>query len=151
MQMTSISASAIPFLENNDANRALMGSNMQRQAVPLIKPEAPLVATGIEADIARFSATNIRVLEDGKVIFVDAKKIVVSSENSTKTYFLRAFEKSNQETLILQKPTVKVGDFVKKGQLICDGRQPKMVNSLLVKMCLSLLVPDMATITKMPS
>lgn len=121
MQMTSISASAIPFLENNDANRALMGSNMQRQAVPLIKPEAPLVATGIEADIARFSATNIRALEDGKVIFVDAKKIVVNSENSTKTYFLRAFEKSNQETLILQKPTVKVGDFVKKGQLICDG------------------------------
>ncbi|WP_341492544.1 DNA-directed RNA polymerase subunit beta [Mesomycoplasma ovipneumoniae] len=121
MQMTSISASAIPFLENNDANRALMGSNMQRQAVPLIKPEAPLVATGIEADIARFSATNIRAVEDGKVIFVDAKKIVVSSENSTKTYFLRAFEKSNQETLILQKPTVKVGDFVKKGQLICDG------------------------------
>lgn len=121
MQMTSISASAIPFLENNDANRALMGSNMQRQAVPLIKPEAPLVATGIEADIARFSATNIRAVEDGKVIFVDAKKIVVNSENSTKTYFLRAFEKSNQETLILQKPTVKVGDFVKKGQLICDG------------------------------
>ncbi|MBG0730957.1 DNA-directed RNA polymerase subunit beta [Mycoplasma sp. 'Moose RK'] len=121
MQMTSISASAIPFLENNDANRALMGSNMQRQAVPLIKSEAPLVATGIEADVARYSATNLRARTDGKVISVDAKKIVIDDGEGKNTYFLRSFEKSNQETLILQKPTVKVGDFVKKGQLICDG------------------------------
>lgn len=121
MQMTSISASAIPFLENNDANRALMGSNMQRQAVPLIKSEAPLVATGIESDIARFSATNLRATVSGKVVFVDSKKVIINDGESQKIHYLRAFEKSNQETLILQKPTVKVGDVVKKGQLICDG------------------------------
>lgn len=121
MQMTSISASAIPFLENNDANRALMGSNMQRQAVPLVKAEAPLVATGVESDIARYSATNLRATADGKVISVDAKKIIVDEQDRKKTYYLRAFEKSNQETLILQKPKVKVGDTVKKGQLLCDG------------------------------
>ncbi|MXR12515.1 DNA-directed RNA polymerase subunit beta [Mycoplasma flocculare] len=121
MQMTSISASAIPFLENNDANRALMGSNMQRQAVPLIKAEAPLVATGIESDIARFSATNLRASMDGEVSFVDAKKIIITDGEIEKVHYLRAFEKSNQETLILQKPTVKLGDKIKKGQLICDG------------------------------
>ncbi|MXR57545.1 DNA-directed RNA polymerase subunit beta [Mycoplasma hyopneumoniae] len=121
MQMTSISASAIPFLENNDANRALMGSNMQRQAVPLIKSEAPLVATGIEEAVARFSATNLRASISGKVTYVDAKKIIIDDGEKPEIHYLRYFEKSNQETLILQKPTVKVGDKVKKGQLICDG------------------------------
>ncbi|AHH45045.1 DNA-directed RNA polymerase subunit beta [Mesomycoplasma bovoculi] len=122
MQMTSISASAIPFLENNDANRALMGSNMQRQAVPLIKAESPFVATGIESDVALYSSTNIRSETDGVVTFVDSKKIIVTDEEDNEhTYYLRHFEKSNQETLILQKPIVSLGQQVKKGQLICDG------------------------------
>ncbi|WP_434336893.1 DNA-directed RNA polymerase subunit beta [Mesomycoplasma conjunctivae] len=122
MQMTSISASAIPFLENNDANRALMGSNMQRQAVPLLKSEAPLVATGIESDVALYSSTNIRSEVDGVVSFVDAKKIVITDyEDKQHTYFLRYFEKSNQETLIIQHPIVKVGQTINKGDLICDG------------------------------
>ncbi|WP_215738818.1 DNA-directed RNA polymerase subunit beta [Mesomycoplasma hyorhinis] len=121
-QMTSLSASAVPFLENNDANRALMGSNMQRQAVPLITTEAPYVATGIEADVAKFSSTNIRASEDGEVVFVDSKSIQIKNEQGNiKTYHLRYFERSNQETLILQRPIVEVGQFVKQGDLICDG------------------------------
>ncbi|WP_215738456.1 DNA-directed RNA polymerase subunit beta [Mesomycoplasma hyorhinis] len=121
-QMTSLSASAVPFLENNDANRALMGSNMQRQAVPLITTEAPCVATGIEADVAKFSSTNIRASEDGEVVFVDSKSIQIKNEQGNiKTYHLRYFERSNQETLILQRPIVEVGQFVKQGDLICDG------------------------------
>ncbi|WP_215738608.1 DNA-directed RNA polymerase subunit beta [Mesomycoplasma hyorhinis] len=121
-QMTSLSASAVPFLENNDANRALMGSNMQRQAVPLITTEAPYVATGIEADVAKFSSTNIRASEDGEVVFVDSKSIQIKNEQGNiKTHHLRYFERSNQETLILQRPIVEVGQFVKQGDLICDG------------------------------
>ncbi|WP_215739560.1 DNA-directed RNA polymerase subunit beta [Mesomycoplasma hyorhinis] len=121
-QMTSLSASAVPFLENNDANRALMGSNMQRQAVPLITTEAPYVATGIEADVAKFSSTNIRASEDGEVVFVDSKSIQIKNEQGNiKTYHLRYFERSNQETLILQRPIVEIGQFVKQGDLICDG------------------------------
>lgn len=121
-EMTSIAASSIPFLENDDANRALMGSNMQRQAVPLISAEAPLVATGSEADIAKFSSINIRAEEDGEVVFVDAKKVKIKDEKgSIKTYTLRLYEKSNQGTLVSQKPIVKIGDIVKKGDLIVDG------------------------------
>lgn len=121
-QMTSIAAAAIPFLENNDANRALMGSNMQRQAVPLLKTEAPLVGTGIEADIAKFSASNLVSNEDGKITYVDGVKIKIKNEKEkTKTHYLRTFELSNQGTLITQKPIVKVGDEIKKGDLLTDG------------------------------
>ncbi|MBU4690850.1 DNA-directed RNA polymerase subunit beta [Mycoplasma zalophi] len=130
-QMTSISASAIPFLENDDANRALMGSNMQRQAVPLIKPEAPLVATGVEADIARFSASNVRATKDGIVTYVDANEIRIQSDDEKKPsiYFLRTFERSNQGTVIHQKPLVKVGQEIKAGDLLTDG--PSMENGEL--------------------
>ncbi|UVD81920.1 DNA-directed RNA polymerase subunit beta [Mycoplasma iguanae] len=121
-EMTSIAASAIPFLENDDANRALMGSNMQRQAVPLLKAEAPLVATGSEADIAKYATTNLVAKVDGEVVFVDSEKIKIKdAEGATKTYNLRLFEKSNQGTLISQRPIVKIGDKVKAGDLIVDG------------------------------
>ena len=126
-QMISIAASAIPFLENDDANRALMGANMQRQAVPVIKPEAPLVATGVEADIAKFSSTNIRSNTDGIVTYVDATqiKIIPFEGKKADTYYLRTFERSNQGTLIHQIPLVKVGQEIKKGDLLVDGPSMK--------------------------
>lgn len=130
-QMTSIAASAIPFLENDDANRALMGSNMQRQAVPVIKTEAPLVATGVEADIAKYSSTNIRSNIDGTVTYVDANqiKVIPLTGKKVETYNLRTFERSNQGTLIHQKPLVNIGDEIKKGDLLVDG--PSMNNGEL--------------------
>ncbi|AWX69727.1 DNA-directed RNA polymerase subunit beta [[Mycoplasma] anseris] len=130
-QMTSIAASAIPFLENDDANRALMGSNMQRQAVPVITPEAPLVATGVEADIAKYSSTNIRAQKDGVVTYVDSNmvKIMPHDSNKAQTYYLRTFERSNAGTLIHQVPIVKVGQEIKNGDLLVDG--PSMKNGEL--------------------
>lgn len=126
-QMTSIAASAIPFLENDDANRALMGSNMQRQAVPVIKAEAPLVATGVEADIAKYSSTNLRSNTTGKVTYVDANQIKILADGAKKAdvYNLRTFERSNQGTLIHQIPIVKVGDEIKEGDLLVDGPSMK--------------------------
>lgn len=122
-QMTSIAASAIPFLENDDANRALMGSNMQRQAVSLLNPEAPIVGTGIEASIASFSAGNIKSKKDGEVIFVDSTKIKVKSKDSDEiiVYNVKQFERSNQGTLIHQRPIVKLNSKVKEGDLLTDG------------------------------
>lgn len=126
-QMTSIAASAIPFLENDDANRALMGSNMQRQAVPVIKAEVPLVATGVEADIAKYSSTNLRSNTTGKVTYVDANQIKILADGAKKAdvYNLRTFERSNQGTLIHQIPIVKVGDEIKEGDLLVDGPSMK--------------------------
>ena len=122
-QITSIAASAIPFLENDDANRALMGSNMQRQAVSLLEAEAPIVGTGIEGSIASFSAGNLKAKKEGQVVFVDSTKIKIKSEGSDEiiVYNLRQFEKSNQGTLIHQKPIVKLNDFVKKDDILTDG------------------------------
>ena len=120
-QMSSVSSAAIPFLENDDANRALMGANMQRQAVPLLKAEAPFVATGIEADIARFSATNLRTTNDGEVIYADSEIIKIKSGKRTKIFHLRTFERSNQGSVITQKPIVKVGQKVKAGDILTDG------------------------------
>ncbi|WP_334199161.1 DNA-directed RNA polymerase subunit beta [Mycoplasma struthionis] len=130
-QMTSIAASAIPFLENDDANRALMGSNMQRQAVPVLFPEAPLVATGVEADIAKYSSTNIRANRAGIVEYVDAEVIKIKPEDASKNskldlYHLRTFERSNQGTLIHQVPLVKKGQHIEAGDLLVDG--PSMKN-----------------------
>ncbi|MBN3534582.1 DNA-directed RNA polymerase subunit beta [Mycoplasma procyoni] len=127
-QMTSIAASAIPFLENDDANRALMGANMQRQAVPLVQSEAPFVGTGVEHDVAKYAATNLRARKDGEVIFVDSTKIQIKSNEPKEeilTYTLRIFERSNQGTIITQKPIVQVGQKVKAGDLICDGPSTK--------------------------
>ncbi|MDH5762310.1 MAG: DNA-directed RNA polymerase subunit beta [Nitrospinota bacterium] len=129
-QLISVAASLIPFLENDDANRALMGSNMQRQAVPLLRAEAPLVGTGMEGIVARDSGAVIVAESDGEVISADASRIVVrSSENGTKRgmgsrvdiYTLAKYQRSNQNTCINQRPLVATGEQIKKGQVIADG------------------------------
>ena len=131
-QLVSVAASLIPFLENDDANRALMGSNMMRQAVPLIKPESPLVGTGIERDVALDSGVTIIAKRDGVVDKIDGKRIVVKafekdlSKSGVDIYNLFKFQKSNQNTTINQKPLVIVGDVVKKGDIIADGPSTKL-------------------------
>ena len=132
-QLVSVAAALIPFLENDDANRALMGSNMMRQAVPLLKPESPLVGTGIESDVALDSGVTIVAKRDGVVDKIDGKRIVVNvtdvrdlSQTSVDIYNLSKFKRSNQNTCINQKPLVKVGDEVKKGDIIADGPATKL-------------------------
>ncbi|GAB0155433.1 DNA-directed RNA polymerase subunit beta [Chryseobacterium sp. Alg-005] len=131
-QISGISASLIPFLEHDDANRALMGSNMMRQAVPLLKPQAPIVGTGLEQQVAKDSRILINAEGTGIVEYVDADKIVIKYERSededlvqfesaTKTYNLTKFRKTNQSTTITLRPNVRVGDTVEKGQVLCDG------------------------------
>ncbi len=127
-QLVSVAASLIPFLENDDANRALMGSNMQRQAVPLLRAEAPFVGTGMEAVVARDSGAAIAARRGGVVDQVDAMRIVIrvtedleAGEPGVEIYRLRKFQRSNQNTCINQRPLVKVGDKVVKGQVIADG------------------------------
>jgi DNA-directed RNA polymerase subunit beta len=116
-QMVGVSASLIPFLEHDDANRALMGSNMQRQAVPLLVTEPPLVATGMERDVARNSGMLVRARRRGTVSYVDAKRIEIGDE----VYHLRKFVGLNERTCQNQKPIVKVGQKVEKGEVIADG------------------------------
>lgn len=131
-QITSIAASLIPFLEHDDANRALMGSNMQRQAVPLLKPEAPVVGTGLEGRVASDSRVLINAEGSGVVEYVDANEIsirydrtdddrLVSFEGDTKSYRLIKFKKTNQNTCINLKPIVHTGQRVEKGQVLCEG------------------------------
>ncbi len=130
-QLVSVAASLIPFLENDDANRALMGSNMQRQAVPLIKGEAPLVGTGMERVTARDSGAVIVCRRDGIVDQVDSERVIVrvesdqsgvlSREVGSDIYLLTKFKRSNQNTCISQKPLVRAGDRVKQGQILADG------------------------------
>ena len=121
-QSISMGASCIPFLQNDDANRALMGSNMQRQAVPLIKPEPPLVCTGVEERIARDSGQGVISDVDGEVAEVDASHITIKPKNlKPKTYNLKTFIKTNQYTCFHQKPIVKKGKKIKKGDLLADG------------------------------
>jgi len=120
-QIVSISTSLIPFLENTDAARALMGSNMQRQALPLVKPEAPIVGTGIEEAVGKASGMVILAEEAGKVVEVDARKIVVeNAKKQRKTYKLFNFIRSNQSTSLHQRPIVNEGDRVRKGQVLTD-------------------------------
>ena len=143
MQIVSVAAGLIPFLEHDDANRALMGSNMQRQAVPLLRAEAPVVGTGLERRAALDSGTVVRAKHDGRVTFVDARNITVQRGNMVNgnfepltglgenyeflgkdpidEYKLRKFERSNQDSCINQKPIVNVGDFVKAGDVLADG------------------------------
>ncbi|MCK9994548.1 MAG: DNA-directed RNA polymerase subunit beta, partial [Alphaproteobacteria bacterium] len=127
-QLVSVAAALIPFLENDDANRALMGSNMQRQAVPLLQAEAPLVGTGMEAVVAYDSGAAIGARRSGVVDQVDAERIVVrvreevdASRSVVDIYNLRKFQRSNQNTCITQRPLVKVGDRVETGDIIADG------------------------------
>ena len=131
-QIASIAASLIPFLEHDDANRALMGSNMMRQAVPLLRTDAPIVGTGVEPYVARDSRTMINAEGDGVVTYVDANTIkvkynktaeedLVSFDDAQKTYNLTKFQKTNQRTCINIQPIVRVGDKISKGQVLCDG------------------------------
>ena len=131
-QIASISASLIPFLEHDDANRALMGSNMMRQAVPLLKPQAPIVGTGLESQVAKDSRILINAEGSGTITYVDADIVsikydrteeqdLVNFDSPEKTYKLTKFRKTNQGTTITLKPIVKVGDRVEKGQVLCEG------------------------------
>jgi len=131
-QIASIAASLIPFLEHDDANRALMGSNMQRQAVPLLRPEAPIVGTGLEGHVVRDSRVLINAEHSGIVEYVDANEIrirgqrtddekLISFEDDLKVYRLTKFQKTNQNTCINLKPIVKKGEKVKVGQVLCEG------------------------------
>ncbi|WP_429647997.1 DNA-directed RNA polymerase subunit beta [Skermanella aerolata] len=127
-QLVSVAAALIPFLENDDANRALMGSNMQRQAVPLIQSDAPLVGTGMEATVARDSGVAIAARRSGVVDQIDATRIVIRATEETNTaapgvdiYNLLKFQRSNQNTCITQRPLVRVGDRVQAGDIIADG------------------------------
>ena len=127
-QLVSVAAALIPFLENDDANRALMGSNMQRQAVPLVRAEAPFVGTGMEGVVARDSGAAIAARRTGVIDQVDATRIVIRASGETDPtkpgvdiYRLMKFQRSNQNTCINQRPLVKVGDQVKKGDIIADG------------------------------
>ena len=127
-QLVSVAASLIPFLENDDANRALMGSNMMRQAVPLIKPKAPLVGTGMEYTVAKDSGATVIAKREGVVDQLDANRIVIritdkkdNSLNKIDIYSLQKFQRSNQNTCINQRPLVNVGDYIEKNQVIADG------------------------------
>ncbi len=135
LQVISVSAALIPFLEHDDANRALMGCNMQRQGVPLLNTEAPLVGTGIEEIVAHDSGTTIVAKRAGKVVLSSADLIVIETNDTNKkaskydTYELVKYKRSNQDTCINHKPLVKTGDFVKEGQTLVDG--PAMKDGIL--------------------
>jgi DNA-directed RNA polymerase subunit beta len=127
-QIVSVAAALIPFLENDDANRALMGSNMQRQAVPLLRSEAPLVGTGMELTVARDSGAAVAARRSGVVVEVDANRIVIRATEQLRAdeavvdiYKMQKFQRSNQSTCINQRPLVKVGDAIKAGDVIADG------------------------------
>ena len=120
-QVVAVTTSCIPFLEHDDATRALMGANMQRQSVPLLKAEAPLVGTGVEYIAARDSGAAILAKADGIVEYVDAQQIVVKNKGGKDTYYLANFEESNQDSCYHHRPIVKVGDKVERGHVIADG------------------------------
>jgi DNA-directed RNA polymerase subunit beta len=122
IQVISIATSLIPFLEHDDANRALMGSNMQRQAVPLLYPESPLIGTGLEAQAARDSGMVVVSLEDGVVTYISADRICVTNQEGKEiSYNLQKYQRSNQDTCINQRPSVWLGEEVVTGQVIADG------------------------------
>jgi DNA-directed RNA polymerase subunit beta len=147
-QLVSVAAALIPFLENDDANRALMGSNMQRQAVPLIRAEAPLVGTGMEETVARDSGVTIIARRSGIVDQVDGMRIVVRATEETSSdapgvdiYNLLKFQRSNQNTCITQRPLVKVGDVVKAGDIIGDGPSTQLGELALGRNVLCAFMP----------
>jgi DNA-directed RNA polymerase subunit beta len=122
VQIISVATSLIPFLEHDDANRALMGSNMQRQAVPLLRPERPLVGTGLEVQAARDSGMVVVAKFDGVVSFIEAESIKVKGDNNRmQTYLLQKYHRSNQDTCLNQRPLVQIGDRVVAGQVLADG------------------------------
>ncbi len=147
-QIVSVAAALIPFLENDDANRALMGSNMQRQAVPLVRSSAPLVGTGMESIVARDSGAAISARRSGIVDQVDAKRIVIRATEETDPtkpgvdiYTLAKFQRSNQSTCINQRPLVRTGDAVKAGEIIADGPSTELGDLALGQNCLVAFMP----------
>src|ERR1700741_2666002 len=147
-QLVSVAAALIPCLENDDANRALMGANMQRQAVPLLRAEAPLVGTGMEEVVARASGAAIAARRAGVVDQVDATRIVIRATEETDPtkpgidiYRLRKFQRSNASTCINQRPLVKVGDAIRKGDIICDGPSTQLGELDLGKNALVAFMP----------
>ena len=128
-QIVSVATACIPFLENDDASRALMGANMQRQAVPLVKPQSPFVGTGIENKIAKDSGSGVVAVNDGVIEYVDADKVIVSEKDGKREYKLKKFECSNAGTSINQIPIVKKGEKIEAGDVIVDG--PSMQNGEL--------------------
>jgi DNA-directed RNA polymerase subunit beta len=148
-QLVSVAASLIPFLENDDANRALMGSNMQRQAVPLLRTEAPLVGTGMEKVVARDSGVTIVARRDGIVESVDSTRIVVKADKTSGShrdtgvdiYSLVKYQRSNQNTCMNQRPIVMIGDHVKAGDVIADGPSTEMGELALGRNVLVALMP----------
>ncbi|MEB3422002.1 DNA-directed RNA polymerase subunit beta [Salipiger marinus] len=147
-QLVSVGASLIPFLENDDANRALMGANMQRQAVPVLRSEAPLVGTGIEEKVAIDSGAAIQARRAGIIDQVDAQRIVVRAtadlelgDAGVDIYRMRKFQRSNQNTCINQRPLVKVGDLVEKGEVIADGPSTDMGELALGKNVIVAFMP----------
>ncbi|BAQ17756.1 DNA-directed RNA polymerase subunit beta [Methyloceanibacter caenitepidi] len=149
-QLVSVAAALIPFLENDDANRALMGSNMQRQAVPLLMAEAPLVGTGMESVVARDSGAAISARRTGVVDQVDATRIVIRateetdpSKSGVDIYNLRKFQRSNQNTCINQRPLVRVGDAIQAGEIIADGPSTDLGELALGKNVLVAFMPWM--------
>jgi DNA-directed RNA polymerase subunit beta len=147
-QLVSVAAALIPFLENDDANRALMGSNMQRQAVPLIRAEAPLVGTGMEETVARDSGVTIIARRSGIIDQVDATRIVIRATEETSAaasgvdiYNLLKFQRSNQNTCINQRPLVKVGDQVRAGDIIADGPSTELGELALGRNVLCAFMP----------
>ena len=149
-QLVSVAAALIPFLENDDANRALMGSNMQRQAVPLVRSEAPLVGTGMEATVARDSGVAIAARRSGMVDQVDATRIVIrtteevdASASGVDIYNMLKFQRSNQNTCITQRPLVKIGDVVERGDIIADGSSTQLGELALGRNVLVAFMPWM--------
>ncbi|PJK28638.1 DNA-directed RNA polymerase subunit beta [Minwuia thermotolerans] len=149
-QLVSVAAALVPFLENDDANRALMGANMQRQAVPLLQPEAPYVGTGMESVVARDSGVTVVARRDGVVEQIDAERIVVRatdvadlSRSGVDIYKLLKFQRSNQSTCITQRPLVKVGDMVKVGDIMADGPSTDMGELALGRNVLVAFMPWM--------
>lgn len=147
-QLVSVAASLIPFLENDDANRALMGSNMQRQAVPLLRAEAPVVGTGMEGTVARDSGAAIAARRGGVIDQVDATRIVIRAtdmvepgKSGVDIYRLQKFQRSNQSTCINQRPLVKVGDVVRSGDIIADGPSTELGELALGKNVLVAFMP----------
>ena len=147
-QLVSVAASLIPFLENDDANRALMGSNMQRQAVPLLRTEAPFVGTGMEKTVARDSGVTVVARRDGVVESVDSTRIVVKADKPSSArdtgvdiYNLVKYQRSNQNTCINQRPIVMIGDHVRAGDVIADGPSTEMGELALGRNVLVALMP----------
>jgi DNA-directed RNA polymerase subunit beta len=147
-QLVSVAASLIPFLENDDANRALMGSNMQRQAVPLLRTEAPLVGTGMEKVVARDSGVTVVAKRDGVIESVDSTRIVVKADKPSGArdtgvdiYNLVKYQRSNQNTCVNQRPIVRIGDQVKAGDVIADGPSTEMGELALGRNVLVALMP----------